>query len=92
MTDRNLRAIDLTRRGLFRDAALAAGAGALLGLAATPAAADTKFSQKMAHYQGTPKGAARCSNCSQFQPASACKVVAGVVAPAGWCTLYALKS
>jgi hypothetical protein len=94
MTDRTLRAIDLTRRGLFRDVALIAGAGALLGggLAATSAAADTKFSQKMAHYQGTPKGAARCSNCSQFQPASACKVVAGVIAPAGWCTLYALKS
>lgn len=91
MTDRNLRAIDLTRRGLFRDAAFLAGAGALLGMA-TPAAADTKFSQKMAHYQSTPKGAARCSNCSLFQPASACKVVAGVVSPAGWCTLYALKS
>lgn len=94
MTDRTLRAIDLTRRGLFRDAALMAGAGVLLGggLAATPAAAATKLSQKIARYQSMPKGAARCSNCSQFQPEAACKVVSGVVAPAGWCTLYVLKS
>jgi hypothetical protein len=81
--------LDLSRRGLLRRAALAAGAGALIGLAATPAAAQAKFSQAMAKYQPTPKGPAHCSNCSQFVPDTACKVVAGPVTAYGWCALYA---
>ena len=85
--------LDISRRGLLRHAALVAGAGALIGagLAATPAAAQAKFSQAMAKYQPTPKGAAHCSNCSQFQPDTACKVVAGPVTAYGWCALWVAK-
>ena len=81
--------LDLSRRGFLRNAALIAGAGvAIGGLVATPATAGAKFSQKMAQYQPTPKGAQTCANCVQFQPAAACKVVDGTVAASGWCMLY----
>jgi hypothetical protein len=81
--------LDISRRGFLRSATLVAGAGVVLGaIAVTPAAAATKFSQKAALYQPSPKGAQSCANCVQFQPATACKVVDGSVAAAGWCMLY----
>jgi hypothetical protein len=84
-----VHSLDLSRRGFLRHAALAAGVGAVLGAAAAaPAAAAVKFSQKMAQYRPTPRGAQTCANCVQFQPADACKVVEGAVAPNGWCALY----
>jgi hypothetical protein len=93
-TDRLIHTLDVSRRRFLRGASLAAGAGVLLGagLAASSAAAETKFSQKLAQYQSTPKGPARCDNCSQFQGPASCKVVAGAVSPSGWCQLYAVKS
>jgi hypothetical protein len=94
MITSRLRLTDPSRRTLLRGAALVGGAGALLGagLVASSASAQGKFSQQMAKYQSTPKGAARCDNCSQFVPASTCKVVEGPVNVAGWCALYAAKS
>jgi len=93
MTERNPVTLDTSRRSLLRNAAYVASGGALLGvvLAATPAAADSKVAQKTANYQSTPKGAARCDNCSQFEAPSSCKVVQGGVAASGWCLLYATK-
>jgi hypothetical protein len=89
-----LHPLDLSRRGFMRKVSLAAGVGALVGagLAAGPAAAGSKFSQAMAKYQPTPKGAQRCANCSQFQYPEACKVVDGKIMPDAWCQLYAKKS
>jgi len=86
--------LDISRRRLLRSATLAAAAGAFVAVAATgsTALADSKFSQTMAKYQATPKGATRCDNCSQFQAPSSCKVVASPIAAAGWCQLYAAKS
>jgi len=82
--------LDLSRRRLLRNATIAIGAGALaaMTLIAPPAIAGAKFSQKMAQYQPTPKGAQNCGNCVQFEPTTACKVVDGQVAAAGWCMLY----
>jgi High potential iron-sulfur protein len=40
------------------------------------------------NYQDTPKGDRRCSNCSLFVPPNACKSVAGVINPNGWCMLW----
>lgn len=92
MTENSLHTLHLSRRGLLRDAAAAAGVGAILavGLPSGPALAGA-FSQKMAKYQPTPKGAARCDNCLQFEAPSACKVVQGEISASGWCTLYAVK-
>lgn len=71
---------------------LAAGAG----LAATGAAAATRVAQeKLAHelvqYQATPKDGNMCSKCAQFQAPNNCAIVAGPIAPTGWCVAYAPK-
>jgi len=94
MTDTNSHTLDLSRRGFMRSVGLAAGVGALVGagFAASPAAAASKFSQAMAKYQSTPKGADRCANCSQYESAATCRVVDGKVEPNGWCFLYARKA
>src|SRR5471032_369852 len=82
-----------SRRSLLRNAAFAAGGAAILGTTVGPYRADaaTKTSQKAVAYQDTPKGALRCDNCTQFEPASSCKVVEGSINPAGWCKVYVKK-
>jgi hypothetical protein len=92
--DNDLHRLDVSRRRLLRSATLVAAAGAFVAVAAagSTASADTKFSQAMAKYRPTPKGAARCDNCSQFQTPSSCRVVASPIAAAGWCQLYAARS
>jgi hypothetical protein len=91
--DRDSAAEGMPRRTLLKIGVFGAGAAALLGasVAAGPAAASTKMSQKAARYQATPKGAQRCDNCNQFQAPTACKVVDGEVSAAGWCILYVAK-
>ena len=73
---------------------VAAGGGAMLGasLIAAPASAATKMPQKAVSYQATPKGKARCDNCSLWQSPDACKLVDGSIAASGWCVLYKAKS
>ena len=58
---------------------------------AGPGRSETKAAQKMVGYQSKPMGAAQCNNCKNFEAPSSCKVVDGVVAPTGWCRLYAQK-
>jgi hypothetical protein len=53
--------------------------------------AATKFAQTIAGYQSKPMGAAQCSNCKNFEGPSSCKIVEGVIAPTGWCRLYAQR-
>jgi hypothetical protein len=54
--------------------------------------------QDNAKYQPNPKGAAQCSKCKYFLPGKtptangACKQVAGVISPNGWCQFYAKKT
>ncbi len=93
MTDPlNAKPQNAARRLFLGRAALAVAGGtaaAAAGLAASPAQAAV--TQTLAHYQGTPKGKASCTTCSQFVTPNACKVVSGVVAPTGWCLLFAPK-
>ena len=88
-TDRNTAIEQMPRRTLLKIGLYAAGAGALL--AAAPAAAGTKLSQRAAAYQTTPKGAQRCDNCNQWQAPNACKIVDGEISASGWCRLYVAK-
>jgi hypothetical protein len=90
-TDDDLHHLDISRRRLMRNVTFA-GAFVAVAAASSPALADSKFSHAMAKYQPTPKGAARCDNCSQFQAPSSCKVVASPVSAPGWCALYAAKT
>jgi hypothetical protein len=89
---KNINSIDLSRRSLFRGAALIIGGGALVGATLTAGVAGAKLPQKSVEYQDAPKGKARCDNCVQWQAPNACKAVAGVIKPSGWCTIYAPKS
>jgi High potential iron-sulfur protein len=94
MTDSKLHTLDISRRGFIRGVGLVAGVGALVGggLSATSAVAGSKFSQAMAKYQPTPRGADRCANCSLYESAGTCRVVEGKVEPNGWCSLYVRKA
>ncbi len=72
-------------------------------LAAAPFLAPTTASagvvtQQNAKYQPAPKGPAHCSLCKYYLPGAkpdapgACKQVAGVISPNGWCQFYAKKA
>jgi high potential iron-sulfur protein len=77
------------RTTLLRSAACAAGAVVSL-LPAREAAA--KMAQTGVAYQTTPKGDQQCSNCSLFQPPSACTLVDGTISPTGWCKFWVKKA
>jgi hypothetical protein len=61
------------------------------GALAETAHAVTKFAQSIAGYQSKPMGSAQCSTCKSFEAPSSCKVVEGIIAPSGWCRLYAQR-
>ena len=74
-----------SRRDILRGVITAA---ASLG---TPGArAQTKTSQADARYQAGPRNGMRCAQCSLFRPPHACAVVAGEIAPEGWCRFFDL--
>jgi len=89
MTDKS----GISRRKVLSVAAGAAGmvsGVAAIVSAPTPAKA-AKASQKSVKYQDTPKGDARCDNCSLFEAPNSCKTVEGTISPEGWCMVYAKK-
>ena len=79
------------KKNLSRRTFVAGSVGLIGGatLLQRTAAAQTKSSQAEAKYQATPKGEAKCANCTYFEAGSkSCKVVDGTVAAEGWCELY----
>ncbi len=50
------------------------------------------MAQTAVTYQATPKGDQQCSNCSLFQPPSACTLVDGTISPSGWCKFWVKKA
>lgn len=83
---------EVSRRGLFKVAATAVGAVAVVGLAANDALADNKMAKNAAQYQASPRNGQSCGKCSNYVAASStCKVVEGSVSANGWCSLYAAK-
>jgi len=68
-----------------------------LPLLAPQAAQAGVVTQANAKYQAVPKGPNHCSICSYFiagpKPGAngACKQVAGVISPNGWCQFFAKK-
>jgi hypothetical protein len=90
----DINAARRSRRQLITGLALFAGAAGAAGILGAPAKgfAGPSIDPKSVAYQLTPKGAARCDNCLQWQAPAACKVVSGRIAPTGWCSIYAKKS
>ena len=91
-----MKTTDVSAQALSRRSVLAA-AGCLISassgvvMAATEASAQSKISQAVVAYQGSPNGAQQCDNCELFQPPSACKNVVGEVSPQGWCKIWRKK-
>ena len=83
-----------TRRGLIVRLALAGTAGvAAAGLGPRRAgAAGAKLAPGEIGYQASPKGAARCELCVNWQAPNACKLVSGAISPTGWCGLFVRKA
>jgi hypothetical protein len=75
----------LTRRSLLQ---AAAGAAAILGVTADPAAAQIKVSKASVAYQDEPDGNQDCGMCAHFAPPSACQIVQGPISPRGYCRLF----
>ena len=80
----------LSRRGLFRAAAVAILSA--LALAGSAGEALAKMAQKAAGYQDTPKDAQKCSNCGLFKGPDSCTLVDGSISPDGWCRFYSKKA
>jgi len=61
------------------------------GVVMTPAARaqDEKIAQELVQYQDHPKDGQQCNKCAQWVEPNACKIVVGVIAPAGYCVAYA---
>ncbi len=77
-----------SRRGILH-AGLAMFAA---GVSSTPSLAQgDKLAQTVVQYQTTPKDGAKCSACVNFEAPNACKIVAGTIAPNGWCVAFAPK-
>jgi len=76
----------ISRRDWLRGT-IAAATGAL---GAARAAAQAKVSQQEADYQPTPKNGLSCKICTLFRPPRACQIVAGDIAPMGWCKFFDL--
>jgi hypothetical protein len=79
-----------------RRAALKTGLGLLaatgaLGLACPARAQSAKADPSTVGYQTTPSNGQQCSGCASFIAPAGCTLVSGVIAPAGWCELYAPK-
>lgn len=85
---------EATRRSLITRLALVGAAG-VVGASLAPhraVAAPAKLPPNEIGYQASPKGAARCELCVNWQAPNACKVVAGQISPSGWCGLFVRKT
>jgi hypothetical protein len=87
------RAQSHSRRRIVAQITFAGAVGVvdIFGATRRAGAAVTKLPQKAVAYQPTPKGRSRCDGCIQWEPPHGCKVVAGVIDPAGWCSVFAPK-
>jgi len=90
----------LTRRNALKSMASLAGAAAAPAwlVSRSALADDSQYGstpKSAVQYQDHPKGDHQCSNCMHFIPGASagamghCKVVAGSIAPKGWCLAWA---
>jgi hypothetical protein len=67
----------------------AAGVAPFIALGEAQAA---QLPQTAVHFQATPKDGKQCSECSHYVEPNKCQLVAGEIAPTGWCVLFAKKA
>ena len=79
---------DKTSRRVLLRTGIAIATGATLA-AGTARAQDEKIAQELVQYQNQPKDGLQCNKCAQWVEPNACKIVAGKIAPQGYCVAYA---
>lgn len=81
------------RRRIVIRAGLAAVAAPVAAIGLAPSAgAQQKLAPNLVQYVAvTPNPQQRCDNCLHWQPPNACAIVAGEIAPGGWCAVWAAK-
>ncbi len=77
-----------SRRAVILDGIVCAAGIASIVATNTNAHAANKLPQTAVAYRPTPNGDKKCSNCVLFEAPDACKNVAGVVIPDGFCILW----
>ena len=83
----------ISRRSTIRSglAALAGGVTATAALAQT-GDESTRLPKSRVHYQYTPNAqGSHCSICQNFVAPNACQIVAGGIAPNGYCLVFSPK-
>jgi len=85
--------IGTSRRAALRTGLAAVGAGLVASAMTSKAQAQAteKLAQNLVQYQAVPKDGAQCNKCVNWVEPNACTIVAGEIAPAGWCVAYAPK-
>ncbi len=85
-----------SRRGFFKLSTMVA---LLLGFGGRRAGAEATVSKSAVGYQDIPAANGKvCAQCDYYVPLAAgaslgtCKLVAGGIAPGGWCLLWAPKA
>jgi hypothetical protein len=83
----------ITSRRVVLGTGLGVGVGAMAAIVAgRRAQAQEQITQATAQYQPMPKEGQRCDACLNWVAPNACKIVSGVIAPAGWCIVFAPKA
>ena len=82
----------ITRRDALKNIAVVAGGIAVTTMVGAGTANAGTVSKASVQYQDHPKGKQQCSVCANFVAPHGCKVVAGKIAPTGWCVAFAPKS
>lgn len=80
-----------SRRAMLRKGAMIAAGVAGVAAASSARAEDEKIAQELVQYQNAPKDGQKCNMCAQWVDPNACKIVAGVINPNGYCVAYAPK-
>jgi hypothetical protein len=78
----------MSRRAVILDGIVSVAGIATMIATNTNARAANKLPQTAVAYRATPNGDKKCSNCVLFEAPDACKSVAGVVSPDGFCILW----
>lgn len=80
-----------SRRAVLRKGAMIAAGVAGVAAVSSARAEEEKIAQELVQYQNAPKDGQKCNMCAQWVDPNACKIVAGVINPNGYCVAYAPK-
>ena len=90
--ERKAPVMQMSRRAFLRASGGVAVGGIVVETTSRRAAASAKLSQQVVAYQDHPDGGKRCDQCTHFQAPNACRIVAGVIRPDGYCRFFTARN